>query len=188
MGWTIQGLNPGRTKRFISSSKRPARIWSPRSLLFSVQWGFVTWGKVTGASGWPLTYIERRSYEWVELYFHNFSMPLYFVQEEIYSYCYWKNHKTPKTTCGQDVSFHILCFTASVQQPNVRTFYHELVVQYFLFIIHNSTPYTVVIIILCLLSCTMYVSLPIISDKWPNSHVEQTCSSLNMARIYGRNM
>jgi len=34
----------------------------------------------------------------------------------------------------------------------------------------------------------MYVSLPNISNKWQNSHVEQTCSSLKMARIYGRSI
>jgi len=32
-GWTVQGSNPGKSKRFYSFPKRPDRLWGPPSLL-----------------------------------------------------------------------------------------------------------------------------------------------------------
>jgi hypothetical protein len=33
--WMVQGSNPGGEKRFLSSPKRPDRLWGPPSLIFS---------------------------------------------------------------------------------------------------------------------------------------------------------
>ena len=38
MGWTVQGSNPGRGKRFFSSSESQDWLWDLPSLLFNGQW------------------------------------------------------------------------------------------------------------------------------------------------------
>jgi hypothetical protein len=39
-GWKVRGLNPGRGVRFLSSRKRPNRLWSPLCLLFNGYRGY----------------------------------------------------------------------------------------------------------------------------------------------------
>jgi hypothetical protein len=68
-GWTVRGLNPVRSKRFILSPKPPDRLWVPCAFLFDGYREFCTPLKCLGVR-LSIASIQCRSWEWMELYVH----------------------------------------------------------------------------------------------------------------------
>ena len=48
-GWTVQGSNSSRDKRFFYSLNRPDRLWGPPGMLFSTYRRLLHLGNTTGA-------------------------------------------------------------------------------------------------------------------------------------------
>jgi hypothetical protein len=72
MGLMIRGLSPERGWEFISSPPCPDRLRDPPSLLSNGYQGLFPWGgKAAGAWSWPLTSIQCRGQQCVELYLHS---------------------------------------------------------------------------------------------------------------------
>jgi hypothetical protein len=69
MGCTVQGSDPARCKRFVSSLKCPDLLWNPSTLLCCGYWEPFSQGQSDWGMSLTTFSIEYQGWDWVELYF-----------------------------------------------------------------------------------------------------------------------